>query len=266
MPYCPRCGKEIEEGTKFCPNCGAPIAAASGDVIYRKRRESGAGRILAIVFGAFFLLMAFGLLIGGGFLLFGQSTLANQQGYIMSMPVRLTSSTYAIVQPNININVDVGMPGPFTRGIATIRVQAESDSGKPVFLGLATQADAENYLGNVNIAEITNYSWRFTQSGVGSPTYRVLPGSAPSSPPTAQSFWVVQASGAGEQTITWNAVGGNYWVVLMNADGSRAVDATVTLGANLSSLGWVGYGLLIGGFFMLVIAGVLLWFGLARRR
>lgn len=23
--YCTRCGKELEAGTKFCPNCGEPV-------------------------------------------------------------------------------------------------------------------------------------------------------------------------------------------------------------------------------------------------
>jgi len=25
MPYCPKCGKEVVEGTNFCPNCGAVV-------------------------------------------------------------------------------------------------------------------------------------------------------------------------------------------------------------------------------------------------
>jgi len=25
MPYCPKCGKEVVEGTNFCPNCGADV-------------------------------------------------------------------------------------------------------------------------------------------------------------------------------------------------------------------------------------------------
>jgi uncharacterized membrane protein YvbJ len=25
MPYCPKCGKEVQEDTAFCPNCGAAL-------------------------------------------------------------------------------------------------------------------------------------------------------------------------------------------------------------------------------------------------
>ena len=29
MPYCPKCGSEINEDMTFCPKCGAPLKAAS---------------------------------------------------------------------------------------------------------------------------------------------------------------------------------------------------------------------------------------------
>lgn len=28
MAFCPKCGVQVEDGTKFCPACGAPLAAA----------------------------------------------------------------------------------------------------------------------------------------------------------------------------------------------------------------------------------------------
>ncbi|MGX8692597.1 MAG: zinc ribbon domain-containing protein, partial [Clostridia bacterium] len=34
MAICPYCGSEIEEGTKYCAECGAPVASVS-----RARRE-----------------------------------------------------------------------------------------------------------------------------------------------------------------------------------------------------------------------------------
>jgi len=37
MPYCPKCGAEVGEGTNFCPKCGAAL----GPLSPRARREKG---------------------------------------------------------------------------------------------------------------------------------------------------------------------------------------------------------------------------------
>jgi uncharacterized membrane protein len=39
MPYCPKCGSEIEEGVAFCPKCGAPIKAEAEETPRERRRE-----------------------------------------------------------------------------------------------------------------------------------------------------------------------------------------------------------------------------------
>lgn len=44
MPHCPKCGKEVKEGTKFCTECGAPITAeAPAKAPERPMREPAAG-------------------------------------------------------------------------------------------------------------------------------------------------------------------------------------------------------------------------------
>jgi hypothetical protein len=52
--------------------------------------------------------------------------------------------------------------------------------------------------------------------------------------------------------VTWKVREGDWSVVLMNADGSRRVVASVDLGAKLSFLLWLAIGLLIGGALVLV--------------
>ena len=32
--YCTRCGKELEAGTKFCPNCGEPVRLENGRLCF----------------------------------------------------------------------------------------------------------------------------------------------------------------------------------------------------------------------------------------
>lgn len=65
MPYCKKCGKSIKGKAQFCPNCGAPIGAATEGLGERERvkldielrsvsrlRKSG---IVSIIVGFIFL-------------------------------------------------------------------------------------------------------------------------------------------------------------------------------------------------------------------
>ncbi len=64
MSYCPKCGAETGEDTKFCPKCGTEIQATG--VVYRRASPgSGVGRVFALIIGGFILLVAFGLVAGG---------------------------------------------------------------------------------------------------------------------------------------------------------------------------------------------------------
>ncbi|MDO5330831.1 MAG: zinc-ribbon domain-containing protein [Bacillota bacterium] len=58
MPYCPKCGKEYEEGTVFCPSCGNKVGGYSNDQFTASSdypTSTSAPKvlgILSIVFGA----------------------------------------------------------------------------------------------------------------------------------------------------------------------------------------------------------------------
>ncbi|RLI34767.1 hypothetical protein DRO66_08265, partial [Candidatus Bathyarchaeota archaeon] len=51
MPYCEKCGNEIDEETTFCPKCGANVKTPV--IAHRRPRSSGRNSttILAIFFG-----------------------------------------------------------------------------------------------------------------------------------------------------------------------------------------------------------------------
>jgi hypothetical protein len=66
--------------------------------------------------------------------------------------------------------------------------------------------------------------------------------------------------------VTWTPSTGEYWVVIMNADGSKGVDANVQVGVRVTILSWIGGGLLIGGLFVAMIGVVVIYFGAIRRR
>lgn len=267
MTYCSKCGAELPEGGGFCPKCGTPVLSAG--VAYR-RDPTGwhVGKVLALIFGGFMLLLAFGLLMGGGAMLWTQTAIADQNGYMMTNPAHLSVASYAIVQSGIDVHMNGGwMMSPSNRDIISVKITATSNNGKPIFIGLASQQYAQSYLNNVNIDKLISYEWvtNRMRDDKGVPAYQTIPGGTPSSPPLTQSFWVSQSSGAGTQTITWTPSMGEYWVVVMNTDGSKSVDVNVQVGARATILTWIGWGMLIGGLVIALVSVIILYFGAFRR-
>jgi hypothetical protein len=52
----------------------------------------------------------------------------------------------------------------------------------------------------------------------------------------------------------------------MNADGSKAIDADVQIGARITILSWISWGLVIGGILVALIGVVIIYFGVIRHR
>lgn len=267
MPFCSKCGAEMSEDAVFCPKCGARVHAAASIVYKRDSSGWGTSKVLSIIGGGFLLLIAFGFLAGGGGLLWSQSAFTDQDGYMITTPTRFNVASYAIVQDNIDLHMGSGwMMNPTNRDIVSIKVTATSNTNTPIFVGIATRQSAQNYLNGVNIDRIVSYSW--TTLNVADdelPIYQTVAGGAPSSPPIAQSFWIAQSAGVGKQTITWTPSTGEYWFVVMNADGSKVVDVDAQVGARVTILNWVGYGLMFGGIVLALIGLAAIYFGAFRR-
>jgi hypothetical protein len=207
-----------------------------------------AGRVILIVLGSIGVLLGLALLAGGGFLLWADRT-QREDGYLTTPTGRFATSTYALTRTRLEVDAD----GPDwvwnDNWFGKIRIRGETaGGGKPLFIGIGPEGAVARYLGRVahaNVEDIDVDPFRVE--------YRPITGGPPQGPPTAQHFWAVSGSGVGTQTVTWKVREGDWSVVLMNADGSRRVDADIDLGAKLSFLLWVAIGLLIGG--ALVLAG-----------
>lgn len=274
MPYCEKCGKEIDENAEFCSHCGAPVKAP--DIIHRRPKSPGwsVGSILAVLFGGLLILVSFGLLVGGGAVVWVQSTFSDSEGFLISREVRLQSDSYAMVLKEVNIDIDVDIPTyvwtPKPGDFVTIKLVGRSnDPSKEVFIGIARDTDASRYLNSVEYDQINidpslnDKPWRGVQFSVSKSTH---PGVAPSQAPTSLTFWEASATGSGTQTLIWEPDAGSFWVVVMNIDGSADVDLDMQLGAKVPILGTIGSGLLTGGFITLGIGGFVIYFGAFRPR
>ncbi len=264
MPYCQKCGAKLEDDAKYCASCGTPVYVSET----RVRREKGglsALRIVLLVTGGISLLIAFGLLVGGGALLWLNTSLTDSGGFITTKSSQLATDSYAIVLQHIDIDWGDSMAGwglwrPSPGDFVTIKISGSSnDPTRDIFIGIAREADALPYLSNVDYDEVTRFD--VSTSGVVTVEYTRHRGRAAPSSPTSETFWVASKHGSGTQTLEWNPEAGNYWIVLMNEDGSASVDLTVVAGAKVPLLPTIGLALFVGGAVALVIGVLMIYFG-----
>lgn len=272
MPYCHECGKEVEENAVYCPHCGAQM---NGDEApYRRPTDLGwtIGRLVVVFIGGILIITSLGLIVGGGAIMWVEGSFSDDEGFLVSRVMSLTSDSYAVVFREFDIHVDMDLPStvwtrPRPQDIVTVKLVAESNTpGKQVFIGIARASDAAQYLDEVGYDIVSTYKWSYDPFSEERPriTYYPDPGGAPSSPPATQGFWEASATGSGTQTLEWEPETGNYWVVAMNADGSSDIDVDVQLGARITILHTIGYALLGAGIVLLVIGFAIARVGVLR--
>jgi Domain of unknown function (DUF4389) len=216
-------------------------------------RKWTAGRIIAIVAGSILALISLGLLAGGIGGIIVDQTQRNADGFLMSPSEEFDTGTFALVSETLDVGAEVPQ-WVIDELIGTVRIESESE--RPVFVGIADEADAETYLGDVRRAVVTD---------VGDPDYAIRRGGAPESPPGTQTFWVASTTGTGEQVLDWDVDDGDWVIVAMNADGSAGVTTELRVGAEVDPLIWIAVGVLLAGVFVGLGAAALIYVGSRRR-
>lgn len=215
-----------------------------------------AGRVASVAIGGVFLLMALGFGSAAAALGFANSTMRDDDGFLMSPDRTFSTETYAVVSDNIEMHVDTPS-GRIPEGIVgDTRITADATGETPVFLGIGPTDEVRAYLAGVARVTVVGMD----EDG---PDYRFSDGTAPETPPGELDFWVEQAESPGTQTISWPLESGDWTVVLMNADGSAGVSADLAAGATVPALDWVIGGLLTVMVFLLIasllLIGLPLW-------
>jgi len=208
-----------------------------------------AGRIAAAVAGALLALCSLGLLGAGGAALWADT--ANRHGgYVDLGSATYATGGHAITSDTVELHA-AGSGWDAARSLfGTVRIQAASTAGAPVFIGIAPAGAASGYLARVQYATVHGAPGSTDQ-------YTEHTGTAPAVPPARTSIWDARAAGPGTQTLTWPVRSGNWTVVTMNADGSAPVSVHVSVAATMPALPWIAAGLLAGGVIALA-GGVLL--------
>jgi hypothetical protein len=226
----------------------------------RAPRSGRAGRVAALIGAAVAGLLAVTLFAGGGLLLWADSK-KDDDGFLMTKREGVTTKTAAL--STSNLDADLGGAGSVLGDnvYGDVRVRASSDDGKPLFVGIAPTAAVKRYLAGashevIDELELDPFAY---DSHVVTGTARSLPS------PAGNRIWAASSTGPGTQTMSWDVRDGDWSVVVMNADGTPGVNASVSAGASLGFLDDAGRIAIASGVVLLVIAGALLVAGVRRR-
>ncbi len=225
------------------------------------RQPMGAGRIVLIIVGSLLALVGLGLFVAGGALTIAHGTLRDSDGFFTTSTERFATPTRAIASEDLSV-VEGGPQEVADNNLATVRLRATpSDSTTPVFVGIGRASDVDRYLSGIEQDRIRKVD--FDPFRVD---YTRRSGDTAPAPPASQNFWVARATGTGSQTLQWNVAGGDWSVVVMNADGSPGVDVAASVGAKIKYLVEIAVGLLIAGLVLLGGSIAMLVVGIRGRR
>src|SRR5215210_544496 len=214
--------------------------------------------IALVVTGALASIFAAGLLLIGGLALWGDSQ-KDDDGYISTSTHQFEAGTRALATENLDVDLDAGDWLMDATDLGKVRLQVQSRDDKPVFVGIARTSDVEDYLAGVSHTTVTD-----VDTSPFDADYYDHAGSRKPVAPADSQIWTASEQGSGKQTLNWEIEDGDYSVVVMNADGSRGVDADISTGANvpfLDELGWTAIG---SGGFVMIFGIALMVFGIRR--
>ena len=193
-------------------------------------------RVFGAVSGSVLALIGTVMALGGAAVIRVHAFERDDDGFYSTGTELIETGGAAVITEGLDLGTTADTaPDDF---LGELRVTAQSTGDGDVFLGVAPKADVASYLAGVEHSVLTD---------VDDPTYRDVTGGDRAAPPADQSIWAAQAQGSGSQVLDWDVEGGEWAIVLMNADGSQGVAADASLGLNLSWAIWVGIGLLIAG-------------------
>lgn len=206
------------------------------------------------------VLLALGALAIGLVALWGDG-MKDDDGYISSSSHRLSTTGRALASASLDVDLDGLESLADSTSFGDIRLKVDPQGEKPVFVGIARTNEVDAYLSGVSHSEVRDVEFDPFHA-----SYKSHAGSRRPERPADQDMWAASVAGHGRQALEWDARDGDWSVVVMNADGSRGVEADVSAGAMFPYLEEIAYGALGGGLGLLTTAGILGFLALRRGR
>jgi hypothetical protein len=175
-------------------------------------------------------------------------------GYVTGRTASVSSDGYAIASADVDLGAlpDEWIPTTF---LGTFRVEAESDGGTPLFIGVGPSEEVAAFLADVEYTEVTDVeAFGAEVIRIGSSERASLiehAGSATPQPPASLGFWAVSTQGEDLQKLDWEPESGAWTLVIMNSDATSSVDISTSVGVNTP---WIMIALVILGLMTLSTA------------
>jgi hypothetical protein len=203
----------------------------------KKRTGLTIGAWVAAVLGAI-------VVAAGGTSIWANTWERDGNGYFSANAHSYQTHTRAIATEGITV-------GSYVPTWLAGNVRLDVSGDKPLFVGIAPKATVDAYLARVEHTEATNLDLDPFKVTYVDHTGTVDPGR-----PASELFWAATVSGT-STPLTWKLRSGTWSIVVMNADGSRDVAATIGVGVKVPALLWVGIGLSLFGGALLTAAGLM---------
>jgi hypothetical protein len=168
----------------------------------------------------------------------------DDNGYFSANAHRYQTHTRAISTESITV-------GSYVPTWLAGKVRLDVSGDKPLFVGIAPKATVDAYLARVEHTEATDLGFDPFQV-----TYVDQRGTVDPGAPASEPFWAAEASGT-SSPLKWTLRSGTWSIVVMNADGSPGVAATVGVGVKVPALLWVAIGLTLLGGALLAAGGLM---------
>jgi hypothetical protein len=188
-------------------------------------------------------------------------------GYVTSQTATVSSDGYAIASTAVDLGAlpDEWIPTNF---LGTFRIEAGSDGGTPLFVGVGPSEEVAAYLADVEYSEVTDIeAFGAEVIRIGNSERASLiehTGSATPQSPASLDFWAVSTEGEGLQMLDWEPESGAWTLVIRNSDAASGVDITTSVAVNTP---WIMIGLVILGLMTLLTAiGAVILAVVASRR
>ena len=214
-----------------------------------------AGRVLGVIAASLALLAGLAALAAGGAALVFDQTQRDANGYLMSNTRAFSTPTFALVSDSYRTGA-AGDRFVARDMLGTVRVRTEG-AGR-LFVGIGPAAAVDSYLAGVRREVATRFDAAHSD-------FRVQQGGAPATAPTAKHFWVARSLGTGTQTLSWSPAGGDWRIVVMNANGTAGVHTDLAVGARFPHLLGIGFGAIGVALGLLLVGGIGMYAALRPR-
>lgn len=187
----------------------------------------------------FFSLICFSI---GGYIWYMNTQWTDRNGYTISQKIKLNTDSPLIVFSDHSFNLKeeispilqrVIKPDDFISERWTIKNNLE----KNVFIGIATADKARDYCKLMHYKEADDWDvstgpWEMK---IWVNSYLNHPGADSTQPPGNVNIWLTSGSGKATAGFEKVMVSGDYWVMIMNADGSSGLDVDLDWGQDTST-------------------------------